>query len=217
MPWYVWDSILATQFVIVHSWLLLPTTRDRLERWIPSAFYGCLFCVATCSGLLLAIELWQREPAALLRLHGAAGWAARIAFLACWPTLIYSLSLTGLGFQTGLTPWLAWLRRQKPPRRVFQPRGAYRILRHPVYLSFLGLIWFAPVITLDRALLIAIWTVYIFFGSALKDRRLLHYIGKPYLEYQQRVPGYPFFLIGPLARVRPKEQQTAVSSWSKAA
>ena len=27
-------------------------------------------------------------------------------------------------------------------RREFQPRGAYSFLRHPVYLSFLGLVWF---------------------------------------------------------------------------
>jgi hypothetical protein len=29
-------------------------------------------------------------------------------------------------------------------------RGAYRPLRHPVDLSFLGLVWFVPVIILDR-------------------------------------------------------------------
>jgi protein-S-isoprenylcysteine O-methyltransferase Ste14 len=74
-------------------------------------------------------------------------------------------------------------------------------MRHPVYLSFLGLIWFVPTVTLDRALLIAVWTVYVFVGSYLKDRRLQHYLGPTYREYQARVPGYPGMIAGPLARV----------------
>ena len=122
-------------------------------------------------------------------------------FILCWPTLIYSLSLTGLGYQTGLTPWWSWVKGRKPPRRAFEPRSLYRLLRHPVYLSFLGLVWITPVMTLDRAILTAIWTGYIFLGSYWKDRRLLYYIGPPYRQYLARVRGYPFMLAGPLSRV----------------
>ena len=124
-----------------------------------------------------------------------------IAFLACWPALIYSLSLTGLGYQTGFTRWWAWVRRRKLARRAFEVRGAYHFLRHPIYLSFLGLVWLTPAVTLDRALLIGLWTGYIFLGSYLKDRRLEFYLGESYRKYQARVPGYPFFLFGPLAKV----------------
>lgn len=201
LPWYIWDFLLALQFVVPHSWLLLPATRKRLERWIPSEFYGCLFCVVTCICLLITIEFWQPRAAAVWRLHGVARFFIRAAFLGCWPALVYSLSLTGLGYQTGWTPWRAWLRGVKPPPREFRPRGAYLFLRHPVYLAFLGLIWFAPVMTIDRAVLTGVWTIYIFVGSSLKDRRLLYYIGEPYRQYQARVPGYPFVRAGPMGKV----------------
>ena len=200
LPWYACNALLAAQFVVPHSWLLHPATRNRLERWVPGPFYGCLFCVVTCLGLLTAIECWQPQPSALWRFHGTANLVVRLAFLACWPALIYSLSLTGLGYQTGFTPWWAWLMRRRPPRRQFEPRGAYLWLRHPVYLSFLGLVWLTPTMTLDRAVLTAVWTVYIFVGSHLKDRRLEFYIGEPYRRYQEQVAGYPFMLTGPLAR-----------------
>jgi methanethiol S-methyltransferase len=117
--------------------------------------------------------------------------------------LAYSLSLTGLGYPTGWTPFLHWLRGQSPPRRDFVPRGAYHLLRHPVYLSFLGLICFTPRMTLDHAVLTGIWAAYIFFGSYLKDRRLVHYLGDSYRTYQARVPGYPLMPFGPLGKVRP--------------
>ena len=81
------------------------------------------------------------------------------------------------------------------------PQSVYRFLRHPVYLSFLGLVWFVPVVTLDRAVLIGVWTVSISVGSVLKDRRLLFYLGDEYRRYQADVPGYPGMPFGPLARV----------------
>jgi protein-S-isoprenylcysteine O-methyltransferase Ste14 len=222
LPWYACDALLALQFALIHSWLLHWKTRERIERWWPSAFYGCLFCVATCGGLLLTIELWQPHPVAIWRMTGHSAWLIRTAFIASWIGLFYSLNLTGLGYQTGLAHWVAWLRGQKPPRRVFAPKGAYLLLRHPVYLSFLGLIWFTPVMTLDHAVLTFVWTIYIFVGSHLKDRRLLHFIGDPYREYQSRVPGYPFFFFGPLARVPhirlPQEVQSlSALPWKKAA
>ena len=80
--------------------------------------------------------------------------------------------------------------------------GAYRVLRHPVYLSFLGLIWCVPLVTLDRVVLMVVWSAYIFVGSVLKDRRLLFFIGDEYRGYQSRVPGYPGIPFGPLARIR---------------
>ncbi|MFM8826653.1 MAG: methyltransferase family protein, partial [Actinomycetota bacterium] len=111
-----------------------------------------------------------------------------------------SLHLTGLGWQTGLTPWWSWVRGQPTPKRDFVERGAYRVLRHPVYLSFLGLVWGVPVVSLDRGVLIAIWTTYIFIGSMLKDRRLSFFLGDRYRDYQSRVPGDPGMPFGPLAR-----------------
>ncbi len=64
----------------------------------------------------------------------------------------------------------------------------YRWFRHPIYLSFLGLIWFVPTMSYDHVLLTGIWTVYIFVGSWLKDERLQFYLGETYKDYRSRVP-----------------------------
>ena len=198
----VWiDAVWAMLFALPHSALLLPRVRKRLERFVPSSHYGCFFCLVTCLTLLLIIGQWRTSPVIVWRLTGAGERFMEAAFLLTWPLLIYSLSLTGLGYQTGWTPWWHWFRRQTPPRRRFEPRGLYRYLRHPVYLSFLGLIWFTPVMTLDHAVLTGIWTAYIFAGSYLKDRRLAYYLGDTYQHYQSQVAGYPGMPAGPLARV----------------
>jgi methanethiol S-methyltransferase len=196
------DLGLAVLFAVPHSMLLLPAVRRRLvPRWIPGPFYGLFFCAATCVFLLATIFLWQPSDAVVFAWPAPVRPWVTAAFAASWAALFYSLALTGLGQQTGWTPWWRWVRDLAPQRRAFDPRGAYRVLRHPVYLSFLGLVWITPVVTLDRAVLIAVWTAYIYVGSVLKDRRLAHYIGPPYHAYAARVPGYPGLPGGPLARL----------------
>lgn len=205
--WYWIDPLLALQFGVVHSALLLPPIRKRLQGMIPSPQFGCVFCAASCASLLVAIEGWRSSPQVLWRLDGIAGGIVTGAFLASWAGLFYSLHLTGLGYQTGWTTWWAWARSRPTPRRTFEPCGAYRFLRHPVYLSFLGLVWFTPVMSYDRATLVGVWTAYILYGSYLKDQRLLHYVGEPYGRYMARVPGYPVMSFGALGRAQRATQE----------
>lgn len=197
--WIAFDTLLAVQFAVLHSALLWPSIRSWLNRQMPPSLGGSFFCTATCVSLFLTMELWRPSPVSLWHVTGAPAWALSAMFLVSWGALTYSLWLTGFGFQTGFSPWWAWVRGQDVPRRNFVLKGAYKIIRHPVYLSFLGLVWFNPLMTIDRLTLAVLWTAHIFIGSYLKDRRLERYIGEPYREYQTRVPGYPL-LKGPLGR-----------------
>ena len=197
------DVLLAVQFAASHSFFLYPAVRRRVEPWVGGpAFYGLFYCCATCLSLCLVFAFWQSSAVVLWDFHDGPDRAARLAFYASWIALFYSLHLSGAGWQTGLTPWWHWVRRLPPPRRRFREAGLYRWFRHPIYLSFLGLIWFTPRLSLDHALLTAVWTAYIFVGSWLKDRRLEYYLGDGYREYESRVPGYPLMVIGPLGKRR---------------
>ncbi|HWB00041.1 MAG TPA: hypothetical protein VG713_16190 [Pirellulales bacterium] len=194
------NVLLALQFSVIHSVLLLPNVRRWFQRAIAPAFYGLFFCTITCITLLLTFACWQVSATCIWELDGVPGRVMSAAFIATWGALLYSLYLSGLGYQTGFTPWWYWLRGARLPTRKFNPRGAYRFLRHPVYLSFMGLLWFTPHMTTDRLVLSLVWSAYIFVGSWLKDARLLYFLGDQYREYQARVPGYPGMIVGPLAR-----------------
>lgn len=198
----VTDLLLAAFFAWPHSLLLLPPVQRWIKQHIEPAFLGCIHCATTCVSLLVLFATWSTSQRALWDLHGWSAGLMLAAFYGSWVALLYSLWLTGMGYQTGLATWLCWLRGVKPPRREFVQRGAFRIMRHPVYLSFLGLIWFTPRMTFDHVILTVVWTVYIYVGSYLKDKRLLHYIGSPYRDYTRRVPGFPLIGFGPLGRLR---------------
>jgi len=194
-PGPLWiDAAAALFFAIPHSVLLHPATRTRITRWLPSAFYGLLFCCVTCASLWLTFAVWRGSRLIIWEWPDRLKPVVTAGFFLSWMTLFYGLYLSGAGYQTGLTPWWHWIRRRPVPRREFRPVGIYRYCRHPTYLSFLGLIWFTPVVTCDRAVLIGLWTVYVFVGSHLKDRRLERHIGEPYRLYLNAVPSYPFLL-----------------------
>lgn len=198
--WLWQDGFLALQFAIPHSILLHPRFRTLFRRWFPSEMHGAFFCFCTCLSLLLLFRFWKTSTSVVWEFREWPAMLMLAGYYASWGGLLHSISLTGLGFQTGWTQWVSWYRRQSLPKREFQTRSLYRLLRHPVYLSFLGLIWFTPVMTADRAVLTGIWTLYIFAGSVLKDQRLLYYLGDSYAAYMSKVSGYPGMFFGPLGK-----------------
>jgi methanethiol S-methyltransferase len=193
------DAVLAAQFAVPHSLLLLPRVRALLGRFIPSPLLGCVHCLVTCSSLWLLLVLWRGSDVVVWEWPSAVKPVMEWAFLGSWGLLFYSLALAGFQYQTGLGPWWHWVNDRRLPPREFRPRGAYRWLRHPVYASFLALVWVTPVITADRAVLMAVWTGYVAIGSYLKDERLIFYLGERYQGYASRVRGFPLVYWGPLA------------------
>lgn len=202
-PFGIWvDLSLAIGFAIPHSLLLAPAVQQRLKRNIPSGLLGCLHCSVTCWSLLVLMQFWAPIQPSVWQFTGPSRAMILAGFYGSWIALLYSISLTGFGYQTGLTQWWYWLTREPAPRREFVVRGAYRWLRHPVYMSFLGLVWFTPTMSMDHVILTAVWTTYIYVGSYFKDQRLLRFIGAEYRAYATRVSGLPIIGFGPLKKLR---------------
>jgi methanethiol S-methyltransferase len=66
--------------------------------------------------------------------------------------------------------------------------GLYRYVRHPLYSAGLAFIWLTPVMTLNRMVLYACLTLYIFIGAYFEERKLVREFGKDYQEYRARTP-----------------------------
>jgi methanethiol S-methyltransferase len=207
--WWLVDLLLAIGFALPHSLLLAPPVQSHIKRYVPAGLLGCIHCTVTCVSLLILFHFWGRSDLYLWKATGSVEIVVLGLFYASWIALFYSLWLTGLGYQTGLTPWWYWATKQKPPPRVFVTKGAFRFMRHPVYMSFLGLIWFTPEMTLDHAILTTVWTVYIYAGSYFKDRRLIRFIGEPYLAYAAKVVGLPLIGFGSLRRIPPRTSKVS--------
>ncbi len=83
--------------------------------------------------------------------------------------------------------------RRKPdgpqsPKVGLQTRGLYALVRHPMYLSSLFLMWLSPVVSLNTLSLFVLMTLYFFIGSVHEERLLAAQFGEPYNEYRKSVP-----------------------------
>lgn len=74
------------------------------------------------------------------------------------------------------------------PEEPLQQQGVYGIVRHPLYLFALLMLWPVPVMTLNLLMFNVGATLYLAVGSLVEERRLLDAYGETYHRYRQRVP-----------------------------
>lgn len=104
--------------------------------------------------------------------------------------LLVSLLQIDLGRFLGWSQLRAYLSRQPLPLppEALQQGGVYALVRHPLYLFSLMVIWPMPVMT-DAILMFNIGaTLYFVLGSLLEEKRLIAAFGPVYADYQRRVP-----------------------------
>jgi protein-S-isoprenylcysteine O-methyltransferase Ste14 len=65
--------------------------------------------------------------------------------------------------------------------------GFYGIVRHPLYITGLLILWCFPILTTGTLAFNAAITIYILIGSELEERRLIAEFGEEYLRYRKKV------------------------------
>jgi protein-S-isoprenylcysteine O-methyltransferase Ste14 len=127
-------------------------------------------------------------PGDLWRLEGVWRWAARgvqavaFVFLLAGARAIDPLGLAGIravhGSAASLTTAMA---------SGFSARGAYGIVRHPIYAGAIALLACMPDMTAGRFLFTALTTVYVVTAIAWEERTLVEQHGAAYRDYQRVV------------------------------
>ena len=65
--------------------------------------------------------------------------------------------------------------------------GLYGLVRHPVYLGWLLIVWPAPTMTITRFTFAALSTLYLIVAIPWEERSLTKTLGQPYADYRSRV------------------------------
>jgi protein-S-isoprenylcysteine O-methyltransferase Ste14 len=66
--------------------------------------------------------------------------------------------------------------------------GFYRVVRHPLYLFGLVILWLTPFMTLNLLIVNIGLTLYLFLGAYFEERKLLREFGAAYSEYKAVTP-----------------------------
>jgi len=147
-----------------------------LERatyvWIASLlFLFTLWAWAPVPGLT-----WQVTGAAAWLLY--AGWFVGFLLTAVASAALDPLDLSGVRQAFGLAA---------PGEATLSTTGAYGLVRHPIYLGWVLLVWSVPVMTGTRLVFAAISTLYLVVAIPLEERQMRRTLGPAYDTYARTV------------------------------
>jgi protein-S-isoprenylcysteine O-methyltransferase Ste14 len=182
------DAGLSMLFFVQHSWMVRRSFKHWLARMLPKHYLDAIYAIASGIALLAVVLLWQDTRQIIWQATNGQWWAARMIFLLALAVGIWGVSSLK-GFDSfGLRRVRRRFRAKPASPPVLVVQGAYRWVRHPLYLVVLLMIWSSPLLTIDRLLFNMLWTIWIIIGAVLEERDLSAEFGDDYREYQRSVP-----------------------------
>jgi protein-S-isoprenylcysteine O-methyltransferase Ste14 len=124
--------------------------------------------------------IWTVHNAALATALDATSWFG-------WGLLFASTFMLSHFELFGLSQVFARLFGRNLPAPQFHAPLLYRLVRHPIYLSFLLAFWASPLMTAGHLLFAVATTGYILIGIQLEERDLVGMFGDQYRRYRQQV------------------------------
>lgn len=176
------DLVLFGLFAAHHSLAARPTIKravvSRIGTGLERSFYVWVASVL----LALTCLLWQPIPGTLYRTSGILAAALTLLEIA-------GVVLTVLATRVMDPLELAGVRqlqRQAEPSRL-QIVGPYHVVRHPLYLGWMVIVFAAPVMTMSRLLFAIVSSGYLVLAIPWEERALVRMFGDEYERYKQRV------------------------------
>jgi protein-S-isoprenylcysteine O-methyltransferase Ste14 len=172
------NTLLFTAFALHHSVL----ARERVKAWMTQALPVRLLrsVYVWTASLLFAVTWLYWQPIGHV-VYQAAGWlslllygvqAAGLALIASAARSIDALELAGI--RSGATDRIV-------------VRGPYRLIRHPLYLGWLLVVWGAPLMTGDRMLFAIISSAYLLLAIPWEEQSMARTLGREYARYRATV------------------------------
>ncbi len=194
------NMILIGVFGFFHSLLARDHVKSLLLRVLPAAAERSTYVVQSSLCLALAMWQWQPLPGIVWQVEGLAAVASYAVFGLGVGIVLLSTFLIDHFELFGLRQIWCHLRGTTMPEPTFRTPVLYRIVRHPMQLGMVILMFATPVMTWGHLLFASAMTAYVFVGLYFEERALLRTFGDDYASYQAKVP----FLL-PRLRLMPRQ------------
>ena len=183
----LFDLGLSLIFFLQHSGMVRRKFRQWLAGFIPEDYFAAVYAIASGVVLLAVVLLWQEGALLVAAPQGIFRWFFRTLFCLAVAGFFWSGMSLKYFDPFGVGPLLG-RSRLKPEQGSLTIMGPYRLVRHPLYLLSIVMIWSCPDLTSDRLLFNLLWTGWIIVGAIWEERDLVDEFGDAYREYRKRVP-----------------------------
>lgn len=190
-PWTAagWSAVaidvgLFTLFALHHSVFARTGIKAVISSRVSEALERTSY--VWLASLLFLLTLWAWRPVPGMLWHAADAWAwllhagfdAGLVLTALGASALNPLELSGVRQAFG------WTARQD---RALSTSGAYGMVRHPIYLGWVLIVWSVPAMTGTRLVFAAVSTLYLVVAIPLEERQMRRTMGRPYDDYARTV------------------------------
>jgi hypothetical protein len=178
------DLAFFTAFALHHSVFARVGLKTWIRRVAPPALERSLYVWASSLLFLATCWFWQPVPGIVWQVGGFAGLLMMAAqFGAAVFAVVAARGLDVLdlaGVRQVLAP------AAQAPARLLDDRGPYRLVRHPIYLGWWGMVWLPPVMNGTRLVFAATSCAYLLLAIPFEERDLRQTFGAAYDQYARR-------------------------------
>lgn len=182
------NALLLGIFAVQHSVMARPAFKRWWTRIVPPAAERSTYVLFSSLALILLFALWEPMGGVIWSIANPTGQAIAWGLYGLgWVILLYATFAINHFDLFGLRQsWAAFRGREPAPLKFVQP-WIYRVVRHPLYVGWLLIVWATPVMTMAHLVFALLATGYILVGIQLEERDLAD-MHPEYRNYKQRVP-----------------------------
>jgi methanethiol S-methyltransferase len=176
------DAALFGVFALHHSLFARTGLKHLVSRLVSERLERSVYVWISSGLLVLVCLLWRPVAGLLYSIKLPAGW------------LLYAVQLVGLVFIARaagiLDPLeLAGIRQAVKDTKTsgFRRDGPFGVVRHPIYLGWMLLVFGAPHLTANRLVFAIITSLYLVLAIPWEERSLIASVGEQYRAYQTAV------------------------------
>jgi protein-S-isoprenylcysteine O-methyltransferase Ste14 len=181
---------LLSIFGLQHSIMARPEFKSWWTKIVGKNIERSIYVLFSNLALILLYWKWQTVSTVIWSFDAGLIFYLLIGiYVLGWTVVFLSTFMISHFHLFGLTQVFYNFKQKTISEFKFQTNYLYKIVRHPIMLGFLIVVWAAPTMTVGRLIFAIVSSLYIFVAvKYLEERDLKKVFGEQYLNYQKNVP-----------------------------
>ncbi len=184
------DAGLLALFAVQHSIMARQWFKRAWTKIVPPAAERSTYVLFSSLALILLFWQWQPIGGVVWQVDNEFGqMAIYMVYATGWLLLLLATFLINHFDLFGLRQVYLHFIRQEYTGLAFRTPGLYKVVRHPIYFSWMCIFWATPRMTAAHLVFALATTAYMLIAIQWEEKDLTQVYGDAYRRYKQQVPG----------------------------